>query len=185
MMGLAVLLPTAALPMVGARPVRSLVSVSYGPVRTSIAPHVSRTVVSRARVRPLPAPMYLGHDGAHVTVPRVRRYLARRGSPLAAHADAIVRAGIRYGMDPRTTVAVAGVETSFGLMTRHYNAWGWDPGRVRWRSWDESIWAWTRSAAASYRSLRAGNFWAAGPRYNPTTTWPHWAASATELFRSI
>jgi hypothetical protein len=104
---------------------------------------------------------------------------------MAAHAEAIVRAGIRYGFDPRTTVAVAGVETSWGLMTRHHNAWGWAPGSVRWSSWNQSIWSWTRAASASYRSLRRGDFYVAGPRYNPTTTWRHWAAQATAIFRAI
>jgi hypothetical protein len=185
LLGLAGLISTSSLPMMAVG--RSLAttaatesSVEDPPLRHAPAPRVA----SRSHVRPAPL-VYVGRDGRRITVARVRTYLERRGSPMAAHAEAIVRSGIRYHFDPRTTVAVAGVESSFGLVRRGYNAWGWDVARLRWSSWNQAIWSWTRKASASYRSLARGDFWSAGPRYNPTTTWRHWAAEATAIFRAI
>jgi murein DD-endopeptidase MepM/ murein hydrolase activator NlpD len=45
---------------------------------------------------------------------RISNYLRRKGSPLAPYANDFVRAGQKYGIDPRFLVAVSGIETGFG-----------------------------------------------------------------------
>jgi hypothetical protein len=125
-------------------------------------------------------PAFRGVDGQRITPDRVRTFLDRYGSPMAPTARAIVVAGIRHGVDPRLTVAIAGTESSFGKHHRGYNAWGWDApnGLTRWSSWQESIPEWTRLFAAAYRS---GDPDVIGPRYCPDCErWPY----TTRLFFS-
>src|SRR3989304_5864444 len=76
---------------------------------------------------------------------QIQRYLTSKRSPLAPYAASIVRAGQRYGVDPRLLVAIAGAETSFATnpkagqdITTGHNAWGWGP-HIAFPSWEASI----------------------------------------------
>src|SRR3990167_8408110 len=75
----------------------------------------------------------------------IQRYLASKRSPLAPYAAQIVRAGQKYGVDPRLLVAIAGAETSFATnpragrdITTGHNACGWGP-HIAFPSWEASI----------------------------------------------
>jgi hypothetical protein len=132
---------------------------------------------------PTAAPVeYLGADGERITPERIRRFLDSKGSPMAPHAGTIVRAGIRFGVDPRVIVAIAGVETSYGLHAYAYNAWGW--GSSRWSGWTAAIEGYSRNLAEGYRSLRTGRFAAASRSYCPPCG-DKWGIKALSIFRQI
>ena len=175
------------------------------PITFALAPHEGArgrvSVVEAGALRPLPAPaatprvparvaraakplVYVARDGEHITPARLRRYLWRRHSPMAAHAETLVAAGIAYRMDPRAVVAVAGAESSFGLVMPCHNAWGWERGACRWSSWRQAIMTYTRLVSAHYPSLRRGDFRTAGRTYNPGN-WAQWAARCRGYFSAI
>lgn len=125
-------------------------------------------------------PTYIGPDGEEITPDRIRAFLSGYDSPMAPHAETIVEAGLRNGVDPRLIVAIAGTESSFGKHHTGYNAWGWDApnGLTRWTSWEASIPDWTRRFADGYRSRDPA---VVGPRYCPDCeAWPY----RTRLFFS-
>lgn len=128
------------------------------------------------------AAFFLGPDGEFVTPGRIRRFLQARGSPLGEHADAIVAAGLRHGVDPRWVVAIAGTETNFGQKHTGYNAWGWDApnGLHRWASWEEAIEGYTRHFARGYRTRDSRRI---GARYAPFS--PDWPATTRLFFSRI
>jgi hypothetical protein len=128
------------------------------------------------------APVYLGADGENITGERIRRFLARQGSPMARYASNIVTAGIRYRVDPRVVVAIAGVESTYGGYAYGHNAWGW--GSQRWRSWPVAIDGYTQALSQRYRSLRTGRFAAASRTYCPPCG-ARWGVKALQIFRAI
>ncbi len=73
-------------------------------------------------------------------VENVRAYLTARNSPLAIHAQEIVKAADEHGIDYRLLPAISIIESSGGIHTfRTHNAWGW--GKKNFSSWEEGIWA--------------------------------------------
>lgn len=76
-------------------------------------------------------------------------YLQQKGSPLAAHVDAIYKYANKYRIDPRLIVAIAGAESSFGQhLSGSFNAWGIGPGR--------SYGSWPGGIQAAAKLLREG-----------------------------
>jgi hypothetical protein len=128
------------------------------------------------------ASVYMGADGETITTERIRRFLARQGSPMARYAANILTAGIRYRVDPRVVVAISGVESTYGLYSYGHNAWGW--GSQRWRSWPASIDGYTQALSQRYRSLRTGRFAAASRTYCPPCG-ARWGIKALQIFRTI
>lgn len=147
----------------------------------SAMPTTPRVAASRAS-RSVRVVAFRGRDGRRITEARIRRFLRQRGSPMARYSDEILAAGIRYRVDPRVVVAIAGVESTYGVYARGHNAWGW--GRARWGSWGSAIRSYARALAREYPSLRMGHFRRAGPRYCPPCG-GRWAAKASRIFRSI
>lgn len=199
-MRLAALLLASLVPLAAAMGVAALVMVSVLPASSPATPE-RITVLRAGAMRPLtidgprlvrparvsraaPPPVFVGRDGRRVSPARLRRFLAGRGSPMSRHAETLVLAGIAHGVDPRAVVAVAGVESSFGLIMPCYNAWGWGGGRCRWSSWRQAIWSYTRLIAGAYPSLRRGDFVTAGRNYNPANA-AQWAARCDAYFHSI
>lgn len=117
-----------------------------------------------------------------VTASQIRDFLSRHNSPMAAHAEEIVFAGNRYGIDPRMIVAIAGVESQYGKRCRGFNAWGWHGGRTRWSSWSESIDLYSASMRSNYPNWR--NIQRLAPRYNPNTP-EAWGRKVAFLMDSI
>ena len=77
-----------------------------------------------------------------MTAAGIDRYLQSKASPLVGAGAAFLRAGVRYHVDPRLIVAIAGAESYFGLqLCAPYNAWGWGcpDGPVRFASWEDAI----------------------------------------------
>ncbi|HVE75899.1 MAG TPA: hypothetical protein VND22_03925 [Actinomycetota bacterium] len=106
-------------------------------------------------------------DGKVVTSEQVRAFLESQGSPMATYATEIVLAGNRHGVSPSIIVAIAGVESTFGKYCAGFNAWGWDGGRHRWSSWQESIHDYARRLSTAYPSWSSVESNARA--YNPNT----------------
>lgn len=100
---------------------------------------------------------YPAADGEVVTPERIFAFLDGRNSPLAAHAETFVAAGIAHDVDPRVVVAISIAESNGGEMkpAGTHNAWGWGgssgPRGLRaWDSWEQSIDHYTERLGALY-----------------------------------
>jgi cell wall-associated NlpC family hydrolase len=84
------------------------------------------------------------------TPQQIDSFLKKKGSPLAGFGNIFVAAGKKYGVDPALTVAISGIESSFGKHSfKPFNAWGWMTSR-RWGSWEEGISQVTQGLASGY-----------------------------------
>ena len=84
------------------------------------------------------------------TPQQIDSFLKRKGSPMAGMGGVFVAAGKKYGVDPALTVAISGIESSFGKHTfRPYNAWGWMTSKG-WGSWEQGIASVTQGLAHGY-----------------------------------
>ncbi len=150
----------------------------------STAPYQSSTVrIAKVDAGPAPSRFsYRGADGQQITAARIRSFLERQRSPMARYSQHIVDAGLKYRVDPRVVVAIAGVESTYGRYAWSYNAWGW--GRMRWSSWRTAIDGYTQALSLQYRSLRTGRFAAASRTYCPPCG-SRWGIKALAIFRAI
>ncbi len=129
-------------------------------------------------------PVFVAPDGTRITVERIRSYLLRHGSPMAAYASLIVREGVTWRVDPRVVVAIAGVESSFGSVRRGFNAWGWNVHTTRYSSWENAIHRFTKAFSLHYGCMRFGDFACAAARYDPPSP-DTWTAKARGYFNAI
>jgi hypothetical protein len=139
-----------------------------------------------ARRRPAPMPVYRA-GRVRVTISRIQGFLRGKGSPMAPHARRIVLAGVRWHVDPRAVVAIAGVESSYGEHAPGHNAWGWGGGKggARWSSWHRAIDRFTRGLARNYPSMAKGHFRSGAARYCSKAGAKRWASKTSSIFRSI
>ena len=72
---------------------------------------------------------------------QIDSYYQQRGSPMAGRGQSIVRAGRRYGVDPRLLVGISIIESSGGKATKlPHNAWNWGVHRNQsYESYDDAI----------------------------------------------
>jgi hypothetical protein len=164
----------------------SILEVLYAPVGAKGGPvSIDLYSESLARVRTarmaLKEAAYIDAKG-RLTVKQLSRFLAKKRSPMASHADEILVAANRYHVDPRVVVAIAGVESTFGIHSRGYNAWGWNGGATRWRSWSESIDTYTRLLGQKYPNHR--NVASIARRYNPVTP-SAWSRKVQNWIKSL
>ena len=73
--------------------------------------------------------------------PAIDSYLEGRGSPMAGQGMAFLRAGRKYGIDPRLLVGIATIESGAGVHTKlQHNPFNWGVHRGQtYGSWEESI----------------------------------------------
>ena len=71
----------------------------------------------------------------------INQYLKQRGSPMAGFGQAFVRAGNRYGVDPRLLVGIATIESGAGEhMKLAYNPFNWGVHRGQtFSSWGQAL----------------------------------------------
>jgi len=73
--------------------------------------------------------------------PAIDAYLEGRGSPMAGHGMAFLRAGRKYGVDPRLLVGIATIESGAGVHEKlQHNPFNWGVHRGQtYSSYEESI----------------------------------------------
>ncbi len=131
-------------------------------------------------------PLWVGDDGELISVDRVRRYLERKGSPLAPYAADFVAAGVANDVDPRAVISIAAIESSFGKRQRGNNAWGWSGGPggslSRWPDWPTAIHDYTAKLGSKYDVTNIDTAFA--KRYVPPN-WEHWLKVVHAVWREI
>lgn len=128
------------------------------------------------------------------TVQQLRLYLQKRNSPLAPYAARIVKAGRRYGVDPKLIVAISGQETGFGTYgpaQKINNAWGWGP-HIKFPSWGAGIDAIAKGLRSGYLDQglktidKIGAKWApVGASNDPTGLNNSWTQGVSAIYREL
>lgn len=118
-------------------------------------------------------------------VQSVQTFLGRRGSPLAAKAEYIVKSAEIFGIDYRLVPAISIVESSGGKKTyRRFNAWGWGGSKgYSFSSWEEGIYTVSKGLSKYYASGATTPI-AIAPRYNPHTP-QEWAGKVQFLMNQM
>ena len=118
-------------------------------------------------------------------------YLASKGSPMTGQGAAFMASGVRWQVDPRLLVAIAGAESSFGQVTcGPNNAWGWacpnDP--ADFATWAAGIDTVTRGLRSYYLdegrtsvSLIQQKYCPVGAANDPTGLNSHWSQNVTKF----
>lgn len=117
-----------------------------------------------------------------LTAVQLQRFLEQKDSPMSSYAREIIAASSHHRVDPRLVVAIAGVESDFGRVCRGHNAWGWNNGRTRWRSWPEAISTYVRLISERYPNWR--NVKSMARSYNPNTP-QAWGSKVSSLMSLI
>lgn len=111
--------------------------------------------------------------------PRIDAYL--EGHALEGHGEDFVRAGIKYGVDPRFSVAISNTESTRGdfCFTPH-NAWGYMV--ARYSTWEEGIYDHTKYLSSS---LYNGKLNAQTAQIYCPPTWQSWLSNTLSAAQSI
>jgi hypothetical protein len=129
--------------------------------------------------------------GSTPTAAMLDAYLASKGSPMAGQGAAFVASGMRWQVDPRLLVAIAGAESSFGQVTcGPNNAWGWacpnDP--ADFATWAAGIDTVTQGLRRYYLdegrtsvSLIQQKYCPVGAANDPTGLNSHWTGNVTKF----
>jgi hypothetical protein len=72
----------------------------------------------------------------------LKNFLIKYNSPLVPYAKDFIKAADFYEVDWKLLPAIAGVESSFGkrIPKDSFNAYGWNNGKFKFSSWEDSIW---------------------------------------------
>ncbi|HSX08990.1 MAG TPA: hypothetical protein VLF93_02455 [Candidatus Saccharimonadales bacterium] len=106
-------------------------------------------------------------------------YLEERNSPLADHADTIIKEADDNNIDWRWIVAISGVESGFGqaIPAYSYNAWGYNIYGNNTRgfaSWDDGITVVSTALRQIYMNQRGEtNIYAIGSTYAADPVWAY------------
>lgn len=110
--------------------------------------------------------------------PRVEKlegFLESYNSPMAEYAQEFVNAADTYKIDWKLLPAIAGVESSFGkeIPYKSFNAYGWNNGNYRFKSWEDSINKIAKSLREKYFNRGLDTPYKMAPVYAPPSkrTW--------------
>lgn len=83
----------------------------------------------------------LGFGRKDPRVKKLETYLSKHNSPMAPYANNLIESADHYQLDWKLVPAIAGVESTFGknIPFNSYNAYGWNNGHYRFKSWPQSI----------------------------------------------
>jgi murein DD-endopeptidase MepM/ murein hydrolase activator NlpD len=103
--------------------------------------------------------------------PSIDAYLAKRGSPMAGQGMAFLRAGRKFGVDPRLLVGIATIESGAGAHIKlPYNPFNWGVHRGQtYGSWEESIMDVARGLRRGYLDKGLKNPQQIVSRYAPSS----------------
>lgn len=112
-------------------------------------------------------------------------FLKKYSSPLASYAGEFVSAADTYDLDWRLVPAITGVESTFGrqIPARSFNAYGWNNGAFKFKSWENSIWQVSAALRENYLNKGTDNIWKIGRRYAPPS--PTWAGRVIRFMAQI
>jgi hypothetical protein len=143
----------------------------------------------------VPSAYFAGRDAQTQTLSGVdnrakilKTYLERYNSPLAEHADTLVKEADTYNLDWKLVAAISGVESGYGQMIPpySYNGWGFNvyDNNVRgFASWDEGITVVSKALREEYMDARgAKNVYEIGATYAAD---PSWAYKVTNYMNEI
>ncbi len=94
------------------------------------------------------------NDKKDKRVAKLQAFLYTKKSPLAPHAETIVKYADEYAIEWTRVVAISGMESAFGtkLPEGSHNAWGLGGSKfMRFDSWNDSIEFMTKTLANNYR----------------------------------
>jgi hypothetical protein len=109
----------------------------------------------------------------------LKSYLEERNSPLADHADTIIKEADENNIDWRWIVAISGVESGFGqaIPSYSYNAWGYNiygNNTRSFESWDDGITTVSTALREIYMNQRGEtDIYAIGSSYAADPTWAY------------
>ena len=122
-------------------------------------------------------------------------YLASKGSPMTGQGAAFMASGMRWQVDPRLLVAIAGAESSFGQVTcGPNNAWGWacpnDPADfATWADGIDTVMSGLRryylDEGRTSVSLIQQKYCPVGAANDPTGLNSHWAQNVTKFLLEL
>jgi len=116
-------------------------------------------------------------------IENIKKYLIKRGAPLATNAQDFVEAADKYGIDYRLVAAISIIESSGGLHNfKPYNAWGW--GKYGFENWKDGIWSVTEGLATGYISKGLDTPLEIGRVYCPPS-YSSWAKKVSSLMKEI
>ncbi|MGH2638839.1 MAG: hypothetical protein ACRDF4_06095, partial [Rhabdochlamydiaceae bacterium] len=107
----------------------------------------------------------------------LRSYLEQRNSPLADHADTLIKEADANHIDWKMVAAISGVESGFGIAipAYSYNAWGfgiYGDNVQNFTSWDDGITVVSESLRNDYMNSRGETtIYQIGSSYAASPTW--------------
>jgi len=105
---------------------------------------------------------------------KLQLFLEKYNSPLSEYAAEFVIYADRYRIDWRLVTAISGVESTFGkhIPQGSYNAYGWNNGDYKFKSWPDSIEHVTKTLREKYLDKNADTITKIARRYAPpSSTW--------------
>lgn len=104
----------------------------------------------------------------------LKTFLEKYNSPLAPFTEEFINSADAYGIDWKIIPAITGVESTFGkqIPGGSYNAYGWNNGAWKFKSWPDSIWYVTSQLKTRYIAQELITVEQIGPIYAPPSkTW--------------
>jgi hypothetical protein len=120
-----------------------------------------------------------------IRVAQLETFLAKYNSPLTPYAQDFVAMADKYQIDWKLVPAITGVESTFGkqIPSYSYNAYGWNNGNFRFKSWEDSIEIVSKALREKYFDRGLNTPYKIGPVYAPPSK--TWASKVSFFMQKI
>jgi hypothetical protein len=118
-------------------------------------------------------------------VQKLTKFLQSYNSPLTDYAQNFIESADKYQLDWRLIPAITGVESTFGkqIPLDSFNAYGWNNGYFKFKSWEDSIEHVTKVLREKYFDRGLDNPFKIGPVYAPPSK--AWAGKVVFFMQKI
>ena len=118
-------------------------------------------------------------------VEKLTAFLKKYDSPLVPYAEDFVSMADRYQIDWKLLPAITGVESTFGKQIPYnsYNAYGWNNGHYRFKSWKNSIEIVSQALKEKYYNRGLDTPYKIGRVYAPPS--PFWGNRVDNFMKTI